>query len=136
MEPLPIGSGNCPNGGACAPQRCGFNGATANRQWELDRPQYKQSTLQGFNGATANRQWELSRVRNELGLVRIASMEPLPIGSGNRPAERMVAVHEPASMEPLPIGSGNCPSRRTSTWSRPCFNGATANRQWERQTGR
>ena len=59
-------------------------------------------------------------------------MEPLPIGSGNHDDEPRHHDHSPASMEPLPIGSGNWKPADLCLWPYPCFNGATANRQWER----
>ena len=61
MEPLPIGSGNRQGVAWWGMARQGFNGATANRQWELGRPKGSLSVWTCFNGATANRQWEPRR---------------------------------------------------------------------------
>ncbi len=131
MGPLPVGSGRHAGLGMRACGRRSFNGAAPGRerktstaagtagrgewlQWGRSRSgaedasTAREAATGRFNGAAPGRERKTGQYAH--GARPVASMGPLPVGSGRPDADESVQM---ASMGPLPVGSGRraVPSR-------------------------
>src|SRR5207237_1052633 len=88
-----------------------------------------------FNGATANRPWEVP-VTAGCGHKLEPSMGPRPTGRGRISFPASSRSARDPSMGPRPTGRGRAAWRRRRTGTAASFNGATAHGPWEAAAAR
>jgi hypothetical protein len=84
MEPRPLGRGNTAQRRRPRLNRLRFNGATTSRSWKRPVIGLLSSGATGFNGATTSRSWRPPGPRPVFLFLVCASMEPRPLGRGDR----------------------------------------------------